>query len=103
MWADAKLFVILTGIVVIGSIGLAPQSSFSMSMPVDFADWTEETFLPLSGSFPEALWTIDDPPTNSMITQSLNGQPTFFFSDFTDCCLHNLSVPMLIYCAFRHP
>jgi len=83
VWADVKLFVILVGIVVIGSIGLAQQNSFSMPMPVDFDDWTEETYPPLSGSFPEALWTIDDPPTNSMITQSLNGQPTFFFSDFS--------------------
>jgi hypothetical protein len=48
--------------------------------PVDLNDWTAESYPAVSG-FGAGVWTVV--PDGSSVTQSVNGQPTFFYSDFT--------------------
>ena len=80
-WAFSRFVTIVFGLFLIGSIGLAQQSSFSMPMTVDFDDWTEETFPPIPNNIGQATWTVQ--PDDTMIIQTDNGQPTFYYSDFT--------------------
>lgn len=67
---------------------IAPLIAFSLYLgsgiasaaPVDLDTWTAESYPAVSG-FGSGLWTVV--PGGSSVTQSVNGQPTFFYSDFT--------------------
>ena len=47
--------------------------------PVDLGNWTAESYSAVSG-FGPGVWTVS--PDGSTVVQSVNGQPTFFVSDF---------------------
>lgn len=49
-------------------------------MPVDLNTWTAESYPAVAG-FGAGVWTVA--PGGGTVTQSVNGQPTMFFSDFT--------------------
>jgi hypothetical protein len=46
---------------------------------VDLNDWSDESYPAVSG-FGAGVWTVA--PDGSTVTQSVNGQPTLFYSDF---------------------
>lgn len=48
-------------------------------LPVDLNTWTAESYPPLSG-FLEAAWAVST--DGNSVLQSINGQPTVFYSDF---------------------
>lgn len=50
------------------------------STTVDLSSWTAESYPAVSG-FGAGVWTVA--PGGGSVTQSVNGQPTFFYSDFT--------------------
>ncbi len=47
--------------------------------PVDLSPWTAESYDSVSG-FNDGVWTVQ--PGNAEVIQSVNGQPTIFYSDF---------------------
>jgi hypothetical protein len=47
--------------------------------PVDLQTWTAESYPAVSG-FPAGIWQVQ--PGGESVTQTRNGQPTFFYSDF---------------------
>jgi len=51
----------------------------SMAAPVDLNTWTQESYEAVSG-FSSGSWTVA--PDGESVVQSVNGQPTFFVSDF---------------------
>jgi hypothetical protein len=58
----------------------APLSANGIE-PVDLTTWTAESYPAVSGFYP-GIWTVV-PPENTTVNQSVNGQPTLFYSDFT--------------------
>ena len=48
--------------------------------PIDLNDWTAESYIPASG-FSPGIWNVT--PTGDAVLQTVNGQPTIFYSDFT--------------------
>lgn len=48
--------------------------------PVDLGSWTAESYPAVAG-FAPGVWTVE--PGNASVVQSVNGQPTFFYGDFT--------------------
>jgi hypothetical protein len=61
---------------VAATIALAPLSGQS---PVDLVSWSPENY-PAVGGFSNGQWTVA--ANNLSVNQSVNGQPTLFFSDF---------------------
>jgi hypothetical protein len=51
----------------------------AQAAPVDLNDWTAESYPAVSG-FGAGVWTVT--VDGSSVTQSVNGQPTMFYSDF---------------------
>jgi hypothetical protein len=52
---------------------------------IDLSTWTTESYPAVSG-FGAGVWTVSDDVVagdNGKVVQSVNGQPTFFYSDFT--------------------
>ncbi len=67
----------------LASVVAAVLSAFSMAVhadPVDLGTWTAESYPAVSG-FGSGVWTVA--PGGGSVTQSVNGQPTFFYSDFS--------------------
>jgi len=58
---------------------IAVGSSSVQAAPVDLGDWTAESYTSVTG-FPIGSWVVAG--DGSSVTQSNNGQPTFFYSDF---------------------
>lgn len=54
-------------------------ASTVQAVPIDLNTWTAESY-PAVSSFPSGTWTVS--ADGSSVTQSANGQPTFFYSDF---------------------
>ena len=52
---------------------------FTCSGAVDLNDWTPESYAAVSG-FGAGAWDVT--PDGSSVTQTVNGQPTLFYSDF---------------------
>jgi len=48
--------------------------------PIDLATWTAESYQVINGH-PNSVWTVASGGTS--VSQSVNGQPTMFYSDFT--------------------
>lgn len=61
-----------------GWAGLAPLAL--RAAPVDMSSWSAESYPAVAG-FAPGVWTVA--PSGASVTQSVNGQPTFFYSDFT--------------------
>ncbi len=59
---------------------VAMTSGAAFALPVDLNLWTAESYPSVSG-FPNGVWTVDG--SGATVTQSQNGQPTLFYSDFT--------------------
>lgn len=55
-------------------------SGIASAAPVDLNTWTAESYPAVSG-FGAGVWNVAG--DGSSVTQSVNGQPTFFYSDFT--------------------
>ncbi|HYC54440.1 MAG TPA: hypothetical protein VEL28_05840 [Candidatus Binatia bacterium] len=55
-------------------------SRAALAAPVDLSTWTDESYASVSG-FNAGVWTVS--MSGDSVTQSVNGQPTVFFSDFT--------------------
>ena len=51
----------------------------AQSVPVDLNTWTSESYSSVPG-FPDGLWNVSS--GGDSVTQTNNGQPTFFYSDF---------------------
>jgi hypothetical protein len=51
----------------------------SAQVQVDLNDWNDESYAAVSG-FGAGVWSVA--PDGSTVTQSVNGQPTLFYSDF---------------------
>ncbi|HHJ34945.1 MAG TPA: PEP-CTERM sorting domain-containing protein [Gammaproteobacteria bacterium] len=58
------------------SMGFA---SAAYAVPVDLNTWTAESY-PAVNNFSSGTWTVSG--SGSSVNQSVNGQPTFFYSDF---------------------
>ncbi len=59
-------------------------SSSVHAAAVDLSTWTTESYPAVSG-FGSGVWTVSDDVVagdNGKVVQSVNGQPTFFYSDF---------------------
>jgi hypothetical protein len=65
---------------------LALVPSFAAAAPVDLNDWTAESYPAVAG-FGAGVWTVN--LDGSAVFQSVNGQPTIFYSDFDS---HNTDV-----------
>ena len=48
-------------------------------IPIDLRTWTAESY-PAVGGFGNGVWNVS--PDGSTVTQTVNGQPTFFYSPF---------------------
>lgn len=59
---------------------LALFSGMASAAPIDLNAWTAESYPAVSG-FGAGVWNVAG--DGSSVTQSVNGQPTFFYSDFT--------------------
>lgn len=59
---------------------LALFSGIASAAPIDLNAWTAESYPAVSG-FGAGVWTVAG--DSGSVTQSVNGQPTFFYSDFT--------------------
>jgi len=58
--------------------------SNAQAAAVDLSTWTAESYPAVSG-FGDGVWTVSDDMDvgdNGKVVQSVNGQPTFFYSDF---------------------
>lgn len=62
------------------AIALTAVSGASHSAPVNLNTWTAESYPAVAG-FNPGIWTVA--PDGSSVLQSVNGQPTFFYSDFS--------------------
>jgi len=60
-------------------LGLAAFAAPVHAAPVDLSTWTAENYASVSG-FPDGTWTVAGGGVS--VTQSENGQPTVFYSDF---------------------
>jgi Thrombospondin C-terminal region len=60
-------------------LGLLSAAPLAAQTPVDLGTWTAESYAAVSG-FGAGIWTVA--PGGSSVTQSINGQPTLFVSDF---------------------
>lgn len=60
------------------SLGLI--SGLASATPIDLNDWSAESYPAVSG-FDAGVWSVA--ADGSSVTQTVNGQPTFFYSDFT--------------------
>lgn len=60
--------------------GAALVGTAAHAAPVDLNTWTAESYPAVSG-FGAGVWTVAG--GGGSVTQSVNGQPTFFYSDFT--------------------
>ncbi|EXI88496.1 MAG: hypothetical protein AW11_02116 [Candidatus Accumulibacter regalis] len=67
----------LIALAVASAISLAPD--VASAAPVDLSTWTAESYPAVSG-FGAGVWTVAS--GGGSVTQSVNGQPTFFYSDF---------------------
>ncbi|MBX3636501.1 MAG: PEP-CTERM sorting domain-containing protein [Rubrivivax sp.] len=61
------------------TVSLAALSGAAYGAAVDLNTWTAESYPAVSG-FNPGIWTVA--PDGSSVLQSVNGQPTFFYSDF---------------------
>jgi hypothetical protein len=61
------------------AFGSALAATTSHAAPVDLSLWTAESYPAVSG-FNAGLWTVSGDDTS--VLQSVNGQPTMFYSDF---------------------
>ena len=68
-----------TPIVLAVASALCFGSGVASAAAVDLNTWTAESYPAVSG-FSPGIWTVA--PDGSSVTQSINGQPTFFLSDF---------------------
>jgi hypothetical protein len=59
--------------------GLLIAAGSATAAPVDLNNWTAESYPAVAG-FGAGVWTVV--PNGSSVTQSVNGQPTLFYSDF---------------------
>lgn len=59
-------------------VGLVPGAARAAA--VDLSTWTAESYPAVAG-FRPGVWTVA--PGGASVLQSVNGQPTFFYSDFT--------------------
>ncbi len=62
----------------LGAANLVPASA--SAAPVDLHTWTAESYPAVAG-FNAGVWTVA--PDGSAVFQSVNGQPTLFYSDFS--------------------
>ncbi|MFA5633103.1 MAG: VPLPA-CTERM sorting domain-containing protein [Porticoccaceae bacterium] len=69
----------LAGICMLAPLTLAGVSSSVSAAAVDLSLWSAESYPAVSG-FGAGIWTVN--ATNDSVTQSVNGQPTVFYSDF---------------------
>lgn len=60
-------------------LALALSPSFATAAPVDLNTWTAESYPAVAG-FGAGIWTVQG--GGSAVFQSVNGQPTVFYSDF---------------------
>ena len=60
-------------------LALALTPSFATAAPVDLNTWTAESYPAVAG-FGAGVWTVN--LDGSAVFQSVNGQPTVFYSDF---------------------
>ena len=72
--ANGKLLWICA--IVLTSVATSRTSS---AAPVDLSTWTAESYPAVAG-FGAGVWNVSD--DDSSVLQSVNGQPTMFFSDF---------------------
>jgi hypothetical protein len=68
------LAILLSGVTLV-----APVEALGEANPVDLSTWTAESY-PAVASFGKGVWTVAD--DGFSVVQSVNGQPTFFYSDF---------------------
>lgn len=61
------------------AMSLSLVSGQASATPIDLNDWTAESYPAVSG-FPAGVWNVA--ADGSSVTQTANGQPTFFYSDF---------------------
>jgi hypothetical protein len=64
---------------VLGLKLLVPSSVSASPIPIDLRPWTAESYPAVSG-FGAGVWTVS--PDGYSVIQSVNGQPTLFYSDF---------------------
>jgi len=64
--------------VILGAVGFIVPA-LSAAAPVDLSTWTAESYPAVSG-FGAGVWTVSG--DGSSVFQSVNGQPTMFYSDF---------------------
>ena len=76
-----KNTVVKNGVAAIfGAFCIFAGTAGAASVPVDLNTWTAESYPAVSG-FGAGVWTVA--PGGGSVNQSVNGQPTFFYSDFT--------------------
>lgn len=69
----------LAGICVVAPLAMAGFSATAAAAPVDLSLWTAESYPAVNG-FGAGQWTVN--AGNDSVLQSVNGQPTVFYSDF---------------------
>lgn len=74
-----RILTLTVCLLMVFTIFCAVPASANAVQPVDLSTWTAESYPAVSG-FPAGIWNVL--PGNTSVTQTQNGQPTLFYSDF---------------------
>jgi hypothetical protein len=76
-----RILALMVCLMMVFTIFSAIPASANGVQDVDLSTWTEESYPAVDGFLP-GVWTVSEPEHLS-VCQSINGQPTMFYSDFS--------------------